>query len=159
MISKEQFICLVSKSPISKPQLATEHHTAACSVPSIYCSKQIWQLNIELTLFELRSAVLAVSPPNFLCTPYLLTGGVVWGAEKVLCDHCLLIPKRSLTTGVRSMGSSWCCSWSKHVWSAWADQDLYLVCAMCDGNDWSKRHGLETEHSWYREPLNSTCKF
>lgn len=33
-------------------------------------------------LGQLWSGALAVSPPNILCTPRLLTGGVVWGAAQ-----------------------------------------------------------------------------
>jgi len=33
---------------------------------------------------QLGSGVPAVSPPNFSCTPSLLAGRAVWGAEKAL---------------------------------------------------------------------------
>ena len=46
---------------------------------------------------QLGSAVLTMSPPNFLCTTSLHAGGVVWGAEKALnlCEHCSAIAKTS----------------------------------------------------------------
>ena len=47
---------------------------------------------------QLGSAVLAGSSPTFLCTPRLLTGGVVWEAEKALtlCKNCSAVTKTSL---------------------------------------------------------------
>ena len=47
---------------------------------------------------QLGSAVPAVSPPSFPCTPSLLTGGVEWEAERALtlCKHCSAITKPSL---------------------------------------------------------------
>jgi len=39
---------------------------------------------MEYPFGQLGSAVPAVSPPNFLCTPSLLIGGVVREAEKAL---------------------------------------------------------------------------
>ena len=46
---------------------------------------------------ELGSAVLAVSPPSFLCPPRLLAGGV-GEAEKALtlCEHCSAVMETSL---------------------------------------------------------------
>lgn len=47
---------------------------------------------------HLWSAVGAVSPPSFLGTPSLLTGGVGWGGEKALrlCECCLATTGTSL---------------------------------------------------------------
>jgi len=53
---------------------------------------------MEYPFGQLGSAVLAVSPPSFLCTSSLLTGRVVQEAEKplTLCKHCSAITKTSL---------------------------------------------------------------
>jgi len=47
----------------------------------------------------LGSAVLAASPPSFLCTPSPVAGGMVRGAEKALalCKCCSAITKISLS--------------------------------------------------------------
>ena len=53
---------------------------------------------LEYPFGQLGSAVPAVSPPSFLCTPSLLTGRAVWEAEKALtlCKHCSAVTKTSL---------------------------------------------------------------
>ena len=45
---------------------------------------------MEYPFGQLGSAVLAVSHHRSLCTPNLLTGGLVWGVERSLtwCKHC-----------------------------------------------------------------------
>ena len=62
--------------PPSSPTLYAEHD-------AIWCGTSLW------------SAVLTVSPPNFLCTLSLLAGGAAWETEEALnlCKHCSAITK------------------------------------------------------------------
>ena len=72
------------------------------SPPSFFfpqlCMLSMLSYGMEYPFGQLGSAVPAVSPPNFLCTPSLLAGGVGWGAEKALtqCEHCSAVTKTSL---------------------------------------------------------------
>lgn len=60
---------------------------------------QLYMLNsmlsgVECPLGQLESAVLIETPPNCLCTPSLLAGGVGWGAKKpCLYKHCSAVAK------------------------------------------------------------------
>lgn len=51
---------------------------------------------VEYSLTHLGSAVVAMSPPNFLCTPRLLIGGVRSREALTLCKHCSGVTKTSL---------------------------------------------------------------
>jgi len=59
---------------------------------------------MDYPVVQVRSAVSAVFPPNFLCTSSLLTGGVGWEAEKalILYKHCSAVTKTSLYYAVSS---------------------------------------------------------
>ena len=79
-----------------------KHHNTECpslpsSSPSSVLLSMTWY-GMEYPFGQLELAVLAVSPPSFLCTTSLLTGGVVWEAEKalMLCKHFSAITKISL---------------------------------------------------------------
>ena len=70
-----------------------KHHRSKCpllpSFPQFIC--WAWcHIAWKIPLVSWVSAVPAVSHPNFLCTPSLLAGGVVWEAEKALtlCKQC-----------------------------------------------------------------------
>lgn len=78
------------------PSLVTEtwedkHHHSELYVLSVMPHIQ------EYPLDQLGWAVLPVSPPNCLCTPSLLSGGVGWEATKALAlwEHCSAIMKIS----------------------------------------------------------------
>ena len=60
--------------------------------------------SMECPFGQLGSAVPAVSPPNSLCTPSLLTGEGGWEAEKALalCKHCPIINTVSSTNPKQS---------------------------------------------------------
>jgi len=61
----------------------------AVNVPPSFCFRWLYVLGLmprgtEYPLGQLGSAVPAVSPPSFCCSPSLLAAGVVWEAEEAL---------------------------------------------------------------------------
>ena len=75
----------------------SKHPPASFFFPQLYMLNMM-SYGLEYPLGQLGSAVPAVSPPNSLCPPSLLTGGVGEEAEKplALCEHCSEIAKTSL---------------------------------------------------------------
>ena len=69
----------------------------ACLLPA-FLLLSVTSYDMEYPFGQLGSAVPAVPPPSFLCTPSLLTDGVVCEAEKTLTlyEHCSAVPKTSL---------------------------------------------------------------
>ena len=89
-------ISLIQSIPVA-PQSATKHYIATHSLLSGRMLSTM-SYSMEYPFAQLGSAVPAMFPPNFLCNPIPLAGGVVWGAEKnlSLCNHCSAVTKTSL---------------------------------------------------------------
>ena len=92
-----------SRAPSHVTVTWEETNAITPNVPPSFFFPQLYMLSmtsygLEYPCGQLGSAVPAVSPPNFLCTPSLLAGGVGWEAEKALTlrKHCSAITKTPL---------------------------------------------------------------